>query len=83
MAYKVLYKTSVRKDLKRIDKKEVVKILNVSEGKLSESPKAGKRLTGEFTGLYSYRVGDFRVVYTLLGESILILRISHRKDVYR
>jgi len=83
LVYKVFYKASVHKDLKRIDKKEVVKILNAIEEKLSKYPKAGKRLTGEFEGLYSYRVGDYRVVYTLLGESILILRISHRKDVHK
>jgi mRNA interferase RelE/StbE len=40
-------------------------------------------LKGQFAGLRKYRVGDFRVIYALLGHDILILRIGNRKDVYK
>ena len=38
-------------------------------------------LKGEFAGLRKFRVGDYRVIYTLLGDDVLILHIAHRKDV--
>lgn len=52
---------------------------------LSEYPNRGKKLKGEFTGYYRYRVYDYRILYTLENEKlvVLILRIKNRKDVYR
>lgn len=81
--YKIQYKASVKKDLQKIDKKEVNKILDTIESKLSKEPAKGKQLSGEYSGLYSYRIGNYRIVYTILRESILILRIGHRKNVYQ
>jgi addiction module RelE/StbE family toxin len=40
-------------------------------------------LQDQFAGLRKYRVGDYRVIYAIIKESVLILRIQHRKDVYR
>ena len=37
-------------------------------------------LTGDFAGLFRFRVGSYRVIYAKAGGGILILRISHRKD---
>lgn len=44
-----------------------------------------KRLKGELNSLYRYRIGDYRVFYTIEPEKrlVLILAISHRKDAYR
>jgi mRNA interferase RelE/StbE len=43
-----------------------------------------KRLSGEFTGLLRYRVGDWRVIYRIDDQSshVLILSIAHRREVY-
>ena len=81
MEYNIVYKSSVKKDIKKIDKKELLKILNEIEGVLKSTPLKGKELKGEFKGLSSYRIGNYRVIYAILGRTILILRISHRKDV--
>ncbi|MBU0952144.1 MAG: type II toxin-antitoxin system RelE/ParE family toxin [Elusimicrobia bacterium] len=37
---------------------------------------------GAYKGLFSLRIGDYRVIYTIAQKSVLVLRISHRKDVY-
>ena len=36
-------------------------------------------------GLYRLRVGDYRVIYSIEGKrlTVLVVRIGHRKDVYR
>jgi mRNA interferase RelE/StbE len=39
-------------------------------------------LKGQFTGLRKYHIGDYRVIYALMGADILILRIGNRRDVY-
>jgi len=83
LAYKVNYKSSIIKDLKKLDKKQCTRLINKIERELSSNPKKGKELTGEYKGLYSYRVGDYRVIYTILKDAILILKLGHRKNIYK
>lgn len=83
--YKVVYLDSVEKDLKRLDRPTRKRILDKIETYLAKDPKGlGKALTGEFHGLWRYRVGDFRVIYKIAEEEILVIvaRVGHRKDVY-
>ena len=83
MVYKVSYKASVEKDLRRIDKQIVARLLRKLEAELSKDPSKGERLKGEFEGLFKYRIGDYRIIHTRTADGVLVLRISHRKDVYR
>ena len=83
MVYRVVYKASVEKDLKKIDKTEAKKILSRIEGDLAKDPDKGSALGGTFQGLYRCRIGDYRVIYTKTVDGILVLRIGHRRDVYR
>ena len=83
--HKVVYLDQVERDLKKLDKSTAKKILLRIEGYLAKDPKElGKPLKGEFQGYWRYRWGDYRVIYKISEREILILvlRISHRKDVY-
>jgi mRNA interferase RelE/StbE len=84
--YKVVYLDQVEEDLKKLDKSIVRKILARIENYLAADPKElGKPLKGDFQGYWRYRWGDYRVIYKISEKEILILilRISHRKEVYR
>ena len=83
MAGKVLYKSSVRHDLKQLDPKNVERILREIRTVIAVNPRRGEALHGEFAGLFKLRVGDYRVIYTLVDEDVLVLRIRHRSKVYR
>lgn len=52
---------------------------------LSENPFAGKKLTGDLKGYFSYRVGSYRILYIIdtNEKKVYIAAIGHRKDVYR
>jgi mRNA interferase RelE/StbE len=78
----VEYKASVERDLRRIDKKEINRILNKIEKVLREDPNKGEPLKGEYKGLYKLRIGDYRAIYTKTREGVLILRIRHRGKAY-
>ena len=82
MPAKVEYKASVERDLRRIDKKDVDRILNKIEKVLSENPNNGEPLKGEYKGLYKLRVGNYRAIYSKTKEGVLILRIRHRGKAY-
>ncbi len=83
MAFKIVYKSSVARDLKRIDQSEARRILDEIEKELSQSPDSHPVLKGVFAGLRRFRVGDYRVVYAIMDEEVVVLRIGHRKDIYR
>ncbi len=84
--YKVSYLDSVEDDLRKLDKPIQKRIINKIEQVLAKDPKGlGKALSGVFSGLWRYRVGDYRIIYKIAEQEILIIiaRIGHRKNVYR
>lgn len=52
---------------------------------LETDPRRHKRLRGELKGLWSLRVGDYRVVYEIEEEAgrVVLLFTGHRRSVYR
>jgi mRNA interferase RelE/StbE len=83
LAYNIVYKKSVQRDLKKLSRPETKRILDLIETELIKKPKSNPVLKGQFAGLRKYRVGDYRVIYALLGQDILILRVGNRKDDYK
>ncbi len=83
MAYNISYKNSVFRDLKRISKPEAKRIMDGLEKELSIKADKFPILKGKFAGLRKFRVGNYRIIYTLQEKEIIILRISHRKNVYK
>ena len=40
-------------------------------------------LSGEFKGVYKLRVGDWRVIYTIENDAMIIQSIGHRREIYK
>ena len=82
--YKIFFRESVRKDLGVLPKKEIQKTLHRIEA-LSEDPRpAGcEKLTGEEK--YRIRQGRYRILYSIRDQelTVWVVKIGHRKDVYR
>ena len=82
--YKVNFVKSVKKDFKKIPKLEVAKILDAID-ELSKNPRSSKskKLKGE--KLYRLRVGNYRVIYDIQDNVMLIfvIKLGHRSDIYR
>ncbi|MCD6462030.1 MAG: type II toxin-antitoxin system RelE/ParE family toxin [Thermoplasmata archaeon] len=83
MACKIEYKSSVARDLKQLDKKAARRVLQRLEKELGENPDRGTPLSGQFKGLFKYRIGDYRVIYAKTRDGILVLKIGHRSKIYR
>ena len=82
MVGKVLYKSSVKHDLRKISREDVARILVQIRDELAQDPRTGEPLHGEFEGLFKFRVGDYRVIYAVSGENVVVLRIRHRAKAY-
>ena len=86
MVYNVIYADAIEKDLRKIDKQTVKRLLAKIETMLVLDPyHAGLPLKGLHKGLWRYRVGDFRIIYKIIENKIiiLVLRIDHRKNIYK
>jgi len=83
LSYKLAFKKSVARDLKKLSKDDAKRILDKIEQALPERADTFPLLTGKFAGLRKFRIGDYRVIYTLTKNTALVLRISHRRDAYR
>ncbi len=81
--YNISFKNSVTQDLKGIDKKQIKRIFDKIEKDLAEKPDQYPELKGKFAGLRKFRVGDYRIIYSITSDStVLVLRIKHRKEAY-
>jgi len=82
--YKVSFKRSVEKDFEAIPKKELKRILHRIE-MLREDPRPSgcEKLTGQER--YRVRQGRYRILYSIQDRelSVWVVKVSHRKDVYR
>ena len=83
MSFKIAFKKSVARDLKKIANDQIDRILIKIETELPEKAENFPTLSGKFSGLRKFRVGDYRVIYSIIGDTALILRISHRREAYR
>ena len=82
--YEIVFKKSVSKDLKKIPKKDVLKVLKVIRS-LAENPRPPgvKRLSGQER--YRLRQGDYRILYAIEDDKLVItvVKVGDRRDVYR
>lgn len=82
MKYDVQFKPGAVKDIKGMPTRIRARVL-ARIGEMSDDLKGDvKRLTG-FTHEYRLRVGDYRVLFEIEGESILVYRVRHRREAYR
>lgn len=84
MTYTVVIKRSAAKALAAIPRDDRLRLIEAID-QLTASPAAGSVLKGEFSGLRRVRVGGYRIVYEVQDRqlTVLVVRIGHRRDVYR
>jgi len=83
LAYNIVFKRSVSKDLKRLGTHVAGRVLDKIESELSRAPERFPALRGPFAGLRKCRIGDYRVIYIVTGGDVIVLRICHRREAYR
>lgn len=89
MAWTIELSGAASKALDRLDKPTVHRILRFLHRRLAsaEHPRQlGKPLTGSRSGkLWRYRVGDYRIIVDIQDDvlTVLVVRIAHRREVYR
>jgi len=84
LAFELRYHPDVKSvDIPLLDSRLRTRIKNAVETRLMSTPHLyGKPLHKTLRGYWKLRVGDYRVVFKIMGEEVWILGILHRKKVY-
>lgn len=87
MSYSVQFSKQSAKELKKLDRVAQTYIIHWIEKNLidCENPRQhGKALVGDKSGLWRYRVGDYRLLCEIHDNilTVLVVKIAHRKEVY-
>ncbi|TSA27957.1 MAG: type II toxin-antitoxin system RelE/ParE family toxin [Ignavibacteriales bacterium] len=81
--FKVLFTDRAKKDLFQLQS-DTAKQIKQRLKYFSENPlNYAKKLEETTLGTFRFRVGDYRIIFDLVEDKIIILRIGHRKDIYK
>ena len=86
VSYKVKIKTSAQKEIRKLPNKDVrAKVVDIIDAlEYNPFPEESKKIKGS-NNIYRIRYGVYRVVYAVYKNELLVLvvRVQHRKEVYR
>ena len=88
MTWKIEFERAAAREFRKLDRQTQRRIRNFFRQRVlpGEDPRAlGKALQGKQSELWRYRIGHYRVIAAFRDERmvILLVRIGHRREVYR
>ena len=83
MRYRLAYTRRAVRDIRRLEPKIKERIGKTLLRYEEEPFKYAEKLTDSRLGEYRFRIGDYRVIFDLEGDEIVVLRVGHRRDIYR
>ncbi len=83
MTYRLIYHPEVRDDLRHIPRNIKESLRKAIENRLAFDPLLyGRPLRQSLKGHRKLRVGEYRIIYRVSGDDVIILKIGHRREVY-
>jgi mRNA interferase RelE/StbE len=80
--FEVRFTPRFLRNIKALDREIQVRVINEIKN-LASNPYVGKLLRGEWRSIHSLRVGDYRVLYQVKGNTVFLLVVAHRKRAYQ
>ena len=80
--YNFLFTRRALKDLEKLDEATQQRLLEKIRDYAQEPLKYARKLTSPKIGTYRFRIGDYRVIFDIEDDNIVILRLGHRKKIY-
>jgi len=83
MAYQLIYTQRAKRDIRRLSA-NIKQRVKIALEKYRNNPMFyAQKLTNPEFGTYRFRIGDYRVIFDLVEEQLIVLRVGHRSDIYR
>jgi mRNA interferase RelE/StbE len=81
--YSLVYTRRSERDIKKLEPNTKDRI-NKSLLRYAEDPlRFAEKLSDPILGEYRFRIGDYRVVFDIEGNEIVVLRVGHRREIYK
>jgi len=80
--FEIEFAPSFLRRIRRLNKEAQARIIREIKV-LSTNPYVGKPLRGEWKGIRSLKIGDYRVLYQIKGNKVFLLVVGHRKRIYK
>jgi len=81
--YRILLTKRAVKDLGKLNEDVKFRIKEKFNLLLNDPTGISKKLSSPLIGTYRLRVGDYRVIFDIDDDKVVILRIGHRKNIYK
>ena len=84
--YKIVFEKRAQKQFYKLSREVQERLTKAIDEKLAINPKAHLiRLVGDKSGLYKFRVGDYRLLCFEDEDKlvVLVVKVKHRREVYR
>jgi len=83
LKYGLVYTLRAVKDIKRLDP-SVRQRIGKTLLRYEEDPLGyAEKLVDSKLGTYRFRIGEYRVIFDIEGDDIVVLRVGHRREIYR
>lgn len=88
MTFRIVFTDDALLELRKIDvtqRKRIVKWLEKNIDGCDDPRRTGKLLSGDLTGLWRYRIGDYRVICDIRDEQlvVLVIKVGPRGQIYK
>ena len=85
MVYTIEFRPAVLKSLKKIPKRDLVRIKKKIEELATDLPDPKTTIMKGDNSFHKIRSGNYRIIYEIYNDRlvILVVKIGHRKDVYK
>lgn len=81
--YRIIITKRAIKDLEKLDSADKKRIKEKLKILLDNPIGASRKLSNPIIGTYRFRAGDYRIIFDVDENDIIVLRIGHRKDIYK
>lgn len=83
MMYKIIITDRAIKDIEKLDIAEKKRIGEKLKLYAADPFRYSRKLTNPKIGSYRFRIGDYRVIFDISDDCIVILRVGHRRSIYK
>lgn len=84
-SYQIEWKQTARKELRKLQRSEITRVLSAVTDLAEEPRPSGCRKLAGTDKSYRIRLGDMRVIYSVLEDRLVVqvIRVGHRGSVYK
>ncbi|MCX5919219.1 MAG: type II toxin-antitoxin system RelE/ParE family toxin [Deltaproteobacteria bacterium] len=83
MSYDLVYTQRSIRDIEKLDPKIKKRLGKVLLRYKEEPLRFAEKLSDSKLGTYRFRIGDYRIIFDIEDNEIVVLRVGHRKEIYK